>query len=340
MCSWDTRAIDCWFTSYLPDVNWTNMGVADQMLDDAMWWLNETGADGFRVDAVKHMVFLATSNLRARLNAWETGNARAYTVGETFAGGGDYDLVRHYVGDHALHAQFDFPLFWAIRSTFAQNLGAMSDIEAAVVRSENAYGDFPMSPFLGNHDVERFLSLAAGQLVGNTTELGYNNPPPPPDSDEPYERLALAFTFTLTQRGVPLIYYGDEIGMPGAADPDNRRLMRFGADLSAREQHLLAHVRAVGRLRSSHPGLQRGVRRSLFTDGDGYVYSRGTGADTAIVALNRGSTSRSVTVHLSGDLNLPDGTVLHDALGSAQVTVQGGSIEVPFNPRASSIFIR
>jgi glycosidase len=39
MCSWDDRALDCWFTNYLPDVNWTNMAVADQMLDDAMWWL-------------------------------------------------------------------------------------------------------------------------------------------------------------------------------------------------------------------------------------------------------------------------------------------------------------
>jgi glycosidase len=340
MCSWDDRPLDCWFTNYLPDVNWTNMAVADQMLDDAMWWLDETGADGFRVDAVKHMNFLATSNLRARLNQWETGNARAYTVGETFTGGDGYDLVRRYVGRNALHAQFDFPMFWAIRGAFAHNGGSMGDLENAVQRSERAYGDFPMSPFLGNHDVERFLSEAAGQLTGDTRELGYNNPPPRPDSDEPYERLALAFTFTLTQRGVPLIYYGDEVGMPGAADPDNRRPMRFGAELSPREQRLLDHVRAVGRLRGSHRGLQRGARRSLHTDGDGYVYARGTGADAALVAINRGTTARSVRVSLPADLGLADGTVLRDALGGSSVTVTGGAVEVPFRVRGSSIFIR
>ncbi len=339
-CSWDTRALDCWFTSYLPDINWTNMGVADQMLDDAMWWLNETGSDGFRVDAVKHMNFLATSNLRARLNAWETGNARAYTVGETFTGGDGYDLVRRYVGANALHAQFDFPMFWSIRGAFAHNGGTMGDLEAAVQRSERAYGEFPMSPFLGNHDVERFLSEAAGQLIGDTRELGYNNPPPRPDSDEPYERLALAFTFTLTQRGVPLIYYGDEVGMPGAADPDNRRPMRFGAELNTREQRLLNHVRTVGHLRGSHRGLQRGVRRSLLTDGDGYVYARGAGADVAIVALNRGTTARAVTVRLPADLGVTDGTVLRDALGGSSVTVTVGAIEVPLRVRGSSIFIR
>jgi len=340
MCSWDDRPLDCWFTNYLPDVNWTHMGVADQMLDDAMWWLDETSADGFRVDAVKHMNFLATSNLRARLNQWETGNARSYTVGETFTGGDGYDLVRRYVGRNALHAQFDFPLFWSIRGAFAHNGGSMGDLENAVQRSERAYGDFPMSPFLGNHDVERFLSEAAGQLVGDTRELGYNNPPPPPDSDVPYERLALAFTFTLTQRGVPLIYYGDEVGMPGAADPDNRRPMRFGAELNAREQRLLEHVRAVGRLRGTHRGLQRGARRSLHTDGDGYVYARGTGADVAIVALNRGTTARPVRVSLPAELGLTDGTVLRDALGGSPVTVSGGSIEVPFRVRGSSIFVR
>jgi len=196
-----------------------------------------------------------------------------------------------------------------------------------------------MSPFLGNHDVARFLSEAAGQLVGDPRELGFNNPPPPPDRDEPYERMALAFTFTLTQRGVPLIYYGDEVGLPGAADPDNRRMMRFGGELNPREQRLLAHVQRLGALRGTHAGLRRGARRSLHTDGDGYVYARGAGADVALVALNRGTTARTVSVRVS-DVDVPDGTTLRDALGGPSVTVRGGAIEVPFRPRASAIYVR
>jgi glycosidase len=339
MCSWDERALDCWFTDYLPDVNWGNNAVADAMLDDAWWWLTETDADGFRVDAVKHMNFMATTNLRARLDAFEVGNARVYTVGETFTGADGHDLVRRYIGRGALHAQFDFPLFWAIRRAFAQNEGSMGDLENAVQTSERAFGDAPMSPFLGNHDVTRFMSEAAGQITGDARELGFNAPPPPPERDEPYERMALAFTFTLTQPGVPLIYYGDEVGLPGAADPDNRRMLRFGDQLSAREQRLLAHVRAVGALRGSHPGLRRGARRSLHTDGDGYVFARGTGVDVALVALNRGSTSRSVTVRVS-DVGLRDGDTLRDALGGASITVQGGAVNVPFRQRSSAIYIR
>ncbi|MEZ4410604.1 MAG: alpha-amylase family glycosyl hydrolase [Polyangiales bacterium] len=340
MCSWDDRPVDCWFTNYLPDVNWASMPAADAMIDDAWWWLVETDADGFRVDAVKHMNFLSTTNLRARLDEWETGNAQMYTVGETFTGAEGRDLIRQYVGRGALHAQFDFPIYWATLGAFARQQGSMGDLDNAVAASERAYGDAPMSPFLGNHDVERFMSDAAGQLMGDTREQGYNNPPGQPGSDDPYQRMALAFTFILTQRGVPLIYYGDEVGMPGAADPDNRRPMRFGDALSERERRLLAHVQAVGTLRSTHPGLRRGARRALHTDGDGYVYARGEGADVAIVAINRGTTDRGVRVSLPPELNVPDGATLRDALGGPSVTVSGGGFEVPFRARSSAIFVR
>jgi hypothetical protein len=77
----------------------------------------------------------------------------------------------------------------------------------------------------------------------------------------------------------------------------------------------------------------------LHTDGDGYVFARGTGVDVALVALNRGSTSRSVTVRVS-DVGLRDGDTLRDALGGASITVQGGAVNVPFRQRSSAIYIR
>jgi glycosidase len=113
------------------------------MLDDAWWWLNETDADGFRVDAAKHMNFLATSNLRDRLNRWENGNAAMYTVGETFTGGTTTatELVRRYIGDNALHAQFDFPLYWASLEAFARNGGGMGTSRTPCAPASGAYGD-------------------------------------------------------------------------------------------------------------------------------------------------------------------------------------------------------
>ncbi len=343
-CSWDDRAVDCWFTSYLPDVNWANTAAQDAFIEDSIWWLTEADADGFRVDAVKHMNDVASTALRTEIrDRLEHGNAKYYLVGETFTGGDDGGraLIRKYIGQYALWGQFDFPLFWSLDYAFAQNGGAMADLEAAIAKSATSYGpDALMSPFLGNHDVTRFISRAAGMISSNPQDQAWSAPPGEPTTDEPYDRAFLAFAVLLAQPGVPLIYYGDEAGLPGTADPDNRRLMKAEGALSAREKKLLDRVRILGKARGTLPGLKRGARRVLHTDGDGYVFARGTGADVAIVAVNRGTTDRSVAVTMPGDLGVADGTVLRDLLGGPSVTVSSGAITVPFTARGASLFVK
>jgi glycosidase len=344
MCSWDDHPVDCWFTSYLPDVNWTNTGAQDAFVEDALWWLREGDVDGFRVDAVKHMNDVASTALRTEIKArYETGNARYYLVGETFTGGDDGGraLIQHYVGPNALWGQFDFPLFWSIDYAFAQMGGTMGDLDAAVQKSDTSYGPGAvMSPFLGNHDVTRFLSRAAGQIDSNPQEQAWNSPPAAPSADEPYDRAYLAFAFLLAQPGVPLIYYGDEVGTPGTADPDNRRFLKTEASLSTREKKLLDRVRAIAKLRGTLPGLRRGARRTLKTDGDGYVLARGTGADVVIVSINRGTTNRTVDADNPSELGLADGTVLKDLLGGPSITVTAGKLPIPFTAKGVQVFVR
>lgn len=336
-CSWDDRPVDCWFTNYLPDVNWASTGAQDAFIEDSIWWLTEADADGFRVDAVKHMNDVASTALRTEIRErLEGGNARYYLVGETFTGGDDGGraLIKRYVGPNALWGQFDFPLFWAFDSAFAQNGGSMKDLEAAITKSDTGYGPGAvMSPFLGNHDVTRFISRAAGHIGGNPQEQAWVAPPGKPTTDEPYDRAFLAFAVLLGQPGVPLLYYGDEVGLPGTADPDNRRF--YPAGLDAREQKLLDRVRILGKARGTHKGLMRGARKWLHDDGDGYVFARGTGADLAIVAVNRGSTARTVTIKVTGE----DGT-LKDLLGGPSITIKDGSVALPFTARGAGLYIK
>jgi len=79
----------------------------------------------------------------------------------------------------------------------------------------------------------------------------------------------MAWTFLMTLPRVPLIYYGDELGMQGAGAPDNRLPMLFGASLSLEQQETLEHVRALGLVRQAHEALRRGVRQQLQMDADG-----------------------------------------------------------------------
>ena len=113
---------------YLPDIDWTHQRPS-QFIDDAVFWVEEYGVDGFRVDAVKHVESMAVFNLRAALQArFEKGGDRILMLGETAVSEADrfsglcglefndgYEWINGYVGDNALDGQFDFPSYhrWA-----------------------------------------------------------------------------------------------------------------------------------------------------------------------------------------------------------------------------------
>jgi neopullulanase len=334
-CDWGVHALDCWFRDYLPDVDYTNFGALEAMIDDALFWAREADVDGFRVDAVKHFLHAATRRLRAKLHdELEHAGPLYYLVGETFDG--DRGLINSYIGPHELHAQFDFPVYFAVRDAFAYYSQTMRTLEAAVRDSKAAFGDAPMSPFLGNHDVARFLSAAAGMLSDDTLKQAWTAPPGAPGDEAAYIKLRLALTFVATQPGVPLIYYGDEYGLPGAGDPDNRRFMKWNG-LNAWEQATLDHSERLGGARAELLALRRGDQRTLWIDDNLYVYARTAGTETAIVAINREWTARSVEVPVPAGVPLGDGTVLADRLGGAAVTVAGGKLPLVLPAHSSAV---
>ncbi len=330
-CGWEEKPVECWFTDYLPDLNYRQHDLTERVLADTLALVAAYDVDAVRIDAAKHMDHVIMRSLQKRLTdeVEAGGGAPVYLVGETFTS--DRGLIMDYVGDHELDGQFDFPLYYAIRSTFTGGGGSFRDLEAAVQASEAAYGDALMSPFLGNHDIERFATAVTGRAGdpwagwledpmaeggGTVTEWDLIN------------KASMAFVFTLTQPGVPLVYYGDEIGLHGGGDPDNRRMMSFAPYLSANQETLLARVQAVGQARAASTALRRGVRRQLWVDDSLYAYARDAGGgDVAVVVMNKGGSARSERLDLSA-LGV-DGATFVDALGSgAGGTVSGGQLSV------------
>ncbi len=341
--NWNTIPETCWFDPFLPDVDYSLVPPLQQQVDDAIDLAIRYDIDGYRVDAVKHMSRPVFANLQHRIrNEIEHRDAGGtndfYTVGETFDG--DRGKIASYTGESMLDGQFDFPLYFTVRSAFIDHGASLVDLEASFQSSQTAFAGRTMSTFLGNHDVPRFVTVANEGDHGVCADADHLNPPAqPPNGDLPYQKLKLAWTWLLTNEGLPLVYYGDEIGLPGHNDPDNRQVMRFDADLSAREASVRAHVRALARARREHPALSRGERHAWWQEVDVFAWSRVEGGDAMVAAVNRSDVERTLDNGLVW-AGLPTGGTWRDLLTGATVTANGDRLTFTVPPHGSVVLVR
>lgn len=342
-CDWDSERISCEFAPYMPDLNYKNHDVTMQVLDDTLALMRDYDVDAVRVDASKHMdhVIMRSLRQRAQDEIESGGGAEIYMVGEAFTD--SRDLINDYVADYELHGQFDFPLYYSIRNAFISD-DSFSNLDASAASSEATYGsDAIMSPFLGNHDEARFATAydgIAGDCWSGWTEDPMASGGSSVNQWELINRMSMAFAFTLTQPGAPLIYYGDEIGLHGGGDPDNRRMMSFEPYLSANQTELRDRVASIGQIRAGSTALRRGDRIQLWVDDSFYVYARDNGSgDVAIVAMNKSGGSRSEWVDLSS-LGV-GGATFSDALGSGiSVTESGGGFTLTLDSWQYALLVR
>jgi glycosidase len=122
---------------------------------------------------------------------------------------------------------------------------------------------------------------------------------------------------------VPLIYYGDEVGLAGGGDPDNRRFMAWSG-YSSDQTALKAHLTKLTKLRAAHPALRYGTRKQHWVANDVYAYSMTHGSDKVYVVLNRSDTQQQIF--------LP-GTSYQDLLGGGTVSAS----KVVLSPRSSLV---
>ena len=104
--------------------------------------------------------------------------------------------------------------------------------------------------------------------------------------------------YILTIPGVPVIYYGDEIGMTGASDPDNRRMMRFDNDLNELEKQMFKDVSKLIHSRGDHSALRHGDFLTLQADENIYAYLRSDMNERILVILNKSEKEQQVSLTL------------------------------------------
>ena len=303
-CSWDTDRLKCWFDPFLPDFNFGNSEARRYSVENALSWAKRIGIDGFRLDAVKHIETSWLTDLRARISAEVAWDQKFYMVGETFDG--SRDLIKSYVNpDTMLDGQFDFPLRGAVLANILRRDGAMTDLAGLLDTNVGFYGaGSVMSTFLGNHDVPRAIGIADDQPMFGAWDGGkdraWQNQPNAPSTRSPYERLTVAYTLLYTLPGIPMIYYGDEVGMPGAGDPDNRRFMQW-TGYTAHQTFLRDRLAGLAKARAQHASLRRGSYQQVGAATDVLVYKMSSPGDTVYVALNRGDGAQSAVGLPPGD---------------------------------------
>ena len=293
----DEYRLTTWFEPYLPSFDFTaSQAAIDQVAEDAVWWLRETRADGFRHDAVKHIPNTFWRALTERVRDEPARDVPVYQIGETF---GSYGLVSSYVVPGQLDAQFNFLLYDAAIAAFARG-GSMRTLADEMDRSLAVYGPLHvMGNLLGSHDKTRFMAFADGDVPPGTNEaeLGWGPDAPRVDDAASYRKMELGLAYLLTTPGVPVVYYGDEIGLTGAADPDNRRPMPWadlGAALAPEQTALREAAARLAALRRDLPALRHGAFETLRATETLWVYRRTSPDSDVVVALNAAAAPADV----------------------------------------------
>ena len=170
---------------------------------------------------------------------------------------------------------------------------------------------------LSNHDHSRFLTRTNGK-VGRLATLG------PEAASEGVRRslFMAAVTLQMTWVGAPTVYYGDEAGVCGFTDPDNRRTYPWGRE----EKELIELHRELIRIHRSYPALKTGSVKMIYQAQDVIAFGRFDDADILVVAVNRGEGERYVELPV-WELGVPEGAPMVAVMETGR---DGFSVEAKF----------
>jgi len=322
-----------WFFGLLPDVNTEDPLAVQYLIQNSIWWAEASGLDGYRVDTFPYVARKFWAEWHAALHKIYP---RLTTIGEIYHP--DPEVTSFFVGgqkrvdatgqatDTGLTTLFDYPLYFTLRDVLLN--GAPAGRIADVLRHDSLYPHPELLvPFFGNHDVPRFASA---------------------EGSSP-EKLALAFALVLTLRGIPEIYYGDEIAMPGGGDPDNRKDFPGGwpgdspnafteAGRTAEQRQIFGYVRALLRLRQEHEALRYGRLWHLASDNSAYVFLRETDDERIVVAFNNATTSRELPVS-TRETPAQDAAAVSLLFGKGQATLTQHQLSISMPAQSVSIFL-
>jgi glycosidase/fibronectin type 3 domain-containing protein len=314
----------------------------------AQYWIKQ-GADGWRLDVMQDKSIPFWEGFRSQV---KRANPEAIIIGELWK---KFDVLPYVTGNTADTAM-NYRLRDAVIGLLAPGPydskgfpGSGQPIQASSFanRLQSVREDYPDAAYyslmnlLDSHDTERVLwTLTPGVENRQGRELNAAN------LAEGKQRQRLAALIQMTMPGAPTVYYGDEVGVTGDDDPDDRRTYpwegnqdtgkpndkggRKQGDAPRPDKDMLRYYQELTHLRAGNQALIDGPLRFLLADdANGVVaYGRKQGDDAAVVLVNAGEQPRSVSIPVAG--YLPNGTQLASVAGltGQTFTVQNGAIAI------------
>lgn len=264
----------------LPEFNHDNPEVREYIMEIAEYWI-KFGIDGWRLDVpfeIKTPGFWR--EFRERVKAI---NPEAYIVGEVWEDarewldGTQFDGVMNYLfagptiafaaGDRVDLAQIEGRSYRPYPPLFAKEYG---DKIQQVLELYPWEIQLTQLNLLASHDTARLITIAGGDK----------------------KSVELATLLLLTFPGAPSIYYGDEVGLPGALDPDSRRGFPLESDW---ELDVLDYHKQLITLRHKYCALRTGSYQILLAEGTVYVFARILGDEEIVIAVNVATESANIS---------------------------------------------
>jgi glycosidase len=324
------RNIDGWFIDILPDFNQNDPEVERYLIQNSLWWLEMNGFDAIRMDTLPHVP-------RTFWEKWGGAIKREYPnvniLGELFDS--DAALISYFQSgrrghdgvDTQIDTLYDFALFYPIRNAFAQGK-PIREVSQTFAKDWLYPNPNVLTTFLGVHDMPRFMNEPGATVEG----------------------LKFAQTLIMTSRGTPLLYYGDELAMPGGGDPDNRRDFPGGfpgdprnaftvAGRTAEENDVWNHLAKLGALRASLIALRNGASFDLLEEELQMAYARVSNNQTVIVVFNNDTKPAGVRFDVSMLKSIGSNNTLTDRLGVVpDVKIENGVVNFSMPARTAGIF--
>ncbi len=291
-----------WKHKSLPKLNTAYPKVRNYIMSVVRYW-TEQGVDGWRLDVPNEIdddSFWDEFRRTVR-----SINPDAYLVGEI------WEANNRWVNDTHFDGLMDYPIRTALLGVLTQGqpvstLGNRAEDLLKLYPDENTRA---MLLLVGSHDTERIVTLCQNDI----------------------RKVKLAYLYLMVYPGAPCLYYGDEIGLEGGKDPDNRRA--FPWDMNQWKQDLRAYLQRIISCRKQLKALRRGKFQRVMIDDQRacFAFARILGDESVLVAMNFGNTRRHLRIPIQA-LDWSDGKIVRNLIGDGEYIVSGTELPVSLDP--------